>query len=55
MQLTDDLGPDAPGAGDPDAQRAVGWILGTRTERANQHWLEARSLWEALKETRACW
>ena len=48
-------GPGAPGAGDPEAQRAVGWILGTRTERANHHWLEARALWDALKDTRTCW
>lgn len=48
-------GPGAPGAGNAEAQRAVGWVLGTRTERANHHWLEAKALWEALSDTRTCW
>lgn len=48
-------GPGAPGTDDPQAQRAVGWLLGTRTERAHHHWLEAKSLWEALNDTKTCW
>ncbi|MCA8878810.1 MAG: CHAD domain-containing protein [Rhodobacteraceae bacterium] len=48
-------GLDAPGAGDPDAQRAVGWLLGTRTERADHHWLDAKALWDALRSTKPCW
>lgn len=48
-------GADAPGATDPDAQRAVGWLLGTRIERAEHHWTEARALWSDLENTKPCW
>lgn len=48
-------GPDAPAAGDPAAERAVGLVIGARRERAEQHWTSARESWQALKNTRKFW
>ena len=47
--------PDSPGAGDPDAQRAVGWVLGARTARAEAAWAHARELWASLTDTGCFW
>lgn len=48
-------GPNAPGAGDPAAQRCIGWLVGTRTERAAHHWHDAKALWRDLERTGPCW
>jgi CHAD domain-containing protein len=48
-------GPRAPGAGDPDAQRAVGLLLGRREARAEQDWRRARDHWVALKKADRFW
>jgi len=48
-------GPDAPGAGDAEAQRAIGRIIGARQARAEQAWTQARSEWRALRETPRFW
>ncbi|MEM1129309.1 MAG: CYTH and CHAD domain-containing protein [Pseudomonadota bacterium] len=47
--------PNAPGADEPAAQRAVGWILGSRGTMAEYSWHEAKSLWHGLKDTRQFW
>jgi inorganic triphosphatase YgiF len=49
------VGAEAPGAGDPDAQRAAGRVLGARAERAETQWHEARALWRALAEAGPFW
>ncbi len=48
-------GPEAPGADDPQVQRAVGWILGGRTVRAEIAWGHARALWHDLRDTARPW
>ncbi|OSP56414.1 CYTH and CHAD domain-containing protein [Pseudoruegeria sp. SK021] len=48
-------GPDAPGADNPDAQRAAGLILGSRTVQAEHTWHTAKALWTDLSETRQFW
>jgi len=48
-------GPQAPGADDPQAQRAVGWILGARTVRADAAWHRARALWSDLRAAPRPW
>lgn len=48
-------GPDAPGAGEAAAQRTIGWLVGTRMERAAHHWASARALWSDLESAKRCW
>lgn len=48
-------GPDAPGAASPQAQRASGWIIGTRRLKAETTWQDARELWSKLKEAPRFW
>ncbi len=46
---------DSPGARNPSAQRAVGWVLGTRTASSDAAWSHARELWHAVKQTGPFW
>ncbi|SJM32378.1 CHAD domain-containing protein [Mesorhizobium delmotii] len=46
---------EAPGAGGPDTQRAVGWVIGASQARAEFGWVGAKALWRKLEETRAFW
>ena len=48
-------GETALGAQDPAAQRAIGWVIGTRMTKSQQDWHEAKSLWKDLKDTGAFW
>lgn len=48
-------GPEAPGAGDPGAQRAVGRVLGIRETRVGRAWAEVRAEWRALEGTARFW
>lgn len=48
-------GPDALGATDPLAQRAVGHVLGARTVHADMEWADARALWHALRDAPRPW
>ncbi|CAN7302386.1 CHAD domain-containing protein [Mesorhizobium sp. LjNodule214] len=48
-------GAEAPGAGDPTAQRAIGWVIGASQARAEFGWAGAKTLWENLDETRLFW
>jgi triphosphatase len=48
-------GPDAPGAADPAAQRAVGLALGRWQARAEADWARAREHWRALEAERRFW
>lgn len=48
-------GPEAPARDHPDAQRAVGRILGGRTVKAAHGWVHAQALWLELKHTRPFW
>lgn len=48
-------GPDAPGAGDPDAQRAVGWTLGTLAVRELDDRPRLFEHWDRLAETKPFW
>jgi inorganic triphosphatase YgiF len=48
-------GPGAPAADDAAAQRAAGFVIGRRIERAEQDWVSARARWEALCGTQRFW
>lgn len=48
-------GPAAPGAGDPDIQRAIGVILGVREARAQRAWASAQREWRALRAAPRFW
>ncbi|GLS29264.1 Inorganic triphosphatase YgiF, contains CYTH and CHAD domains [Mesorhizobium albiziae] len=48
-------GTDAPGTGDPVAQRAIGWVIGASQARAEFGWTGAKTLWRNLEETRPFW
>jgi inorganic triphosphatase YgiF len=48
-------GAQAPGSDDPQVQRAVGWILGARTVRAEAAWHRARALWHGLRDAPRPW
>jgi inorganic triphosphatase YgiF len=48
-------GAEAMGAGDPAAQRAVGWVLGASQARAAIGWAGVRDLWRELEDTRPFW
>ncbi|UVC18282.1 CYTH and CHAD domain-containing protein [Mesorhizobium onobrychidis] len=48
-------GAEAPGAGDPAAQRAIGWVIGASQARAEFGWAGAKTLWGSLDETRPFW
>ena len=42
-------------AGDPEAQRAIGWVVGASQARADSGWAGARGLWRKLEDTRLFW
>jgi hypothetical protein len=48
-------GEAAPAAGDPEAQRAVGYALGHREAEATHVWQHAQADWKALKEAPRYW
>ncbi len=48
-------GPDAYGAADPAAQRAVGWVIGAGEARAEVSWSHAQDLWRDLDDQRPFW
>ncbi|HET9068077.1 MAG TPA: CYTH and CHAD domain-containing protein [Amaricoccus sp.] len=48
-------GPDAPGAADPAAQRAVGWTLGTLAVREADDRPRLFEHWDRLADTRPFW
>lgn len=48
-------GAEAHGAGDPTAQRAIGWVIGASQARAEFGWAGAKTLWENLDEIRPFW
>jgi len=48
-------GADATGAGDPAAQRAIGWVIGASQVRAEIGWTGAQTLWRNLAKTRTFW
>ena len=48
-------GAEAPAAGDPAAQRAIGWVIGASQARAEFGWAGAKALWGSLSETRPFW
>ena len=48
-------GAEAPGVGDPAAQRAMGWVIGASQARAEFGWAGAKALWRSLEETRLVW
>jgi len=48
-------GPDAPCADMPEAQRAVGRILGVRTLRSEEDWHRARGLWHSVHKAGPFW
>lgn len=48
-------GPDAPGANDAHAQRAVGLVLGRADALAETAWADARALWDDLRAVKAFW
>ena len=48
-------GAEAPGVGDPAAQRAVGWVIGASQARAEFGWAGVKALWRSLEETRPVW
>ncbi len=48
-------GPEAPGAGDPEVQRAIGVILGASRARADGAWASAQSEWRALRRAPRFW
>ncbi|SFC06072.1 CHAD domain-containing protein [Tropicimonas isoalkanivorans] len=47
--------PDSPAARNPAAQRAVGWLLGSRAVRSEAAWSHAKELWRGLKRTGPFW
>lgn len=47
--------PDSPGARNASAQRAVGWLLGTRSNQAEAAWSHAKELWNSVKRTGPFW
>ena len=48
-------GPEAPGAGEPAAQRAVGWTLGTLAVRTLEDRPKLFEHWDRMVETRPFW
>ena len=48
-------GADLPGAGDPPAQQAIGWMIGASQARAEFGWTGAKALWRDLEQTRLFW
>jgi CHAD domain-containing protein len=47
--------PDAPGAGDPLAQRAAGYLLGRRDAEAEHVWGRAQAHWRDLADAERFW
>lgn len=46
---------DAPGATSLSAQRAVGWVLGTRTARMEMEWGEVEKVWRQFEKAKPFW
>ncbi|NDR56554.1 CYTH and CHAD domain-containing protein [Aliiruegeria sabulilitoris] len=46
---------DSPGARNANAQRAVGWVLGARSVKAEAAWAHARGLWRDVTVTGPFW
>jgi inorganic triphosphatase YgiF len=42
-------------AGEPQAQRAIGWVVGASQARADAGWAGAKGLWRKLEDTRLFW
>ena len=48
-------GPAAPGRGDPDAQRAVGWLLGQLASKIDADRLRLFDQWKKFERTKPFW
>lgn len=48
-------GTNAPDAGDPSIQRAIGWMIGASQARAEFGWTGAKALWRDLEHVRPFW
>jgi triphosphatase len=48
-------GPDAPARDDPDAQRAVGWVLGTLAARESRDRPALFARWDKLAGAKTFW
>ena len=48
-------GKEVHGAGEPAAQRAIGWVVGASQARADYGWAGAKGLWRKLEDTRLFW
>lgn len=48
-------GTEAPGNGDPQSERATGWVIGATQARAAFGWTGAKDLWRKLDKTRPFW
>src|SRR5262245_25611983 len=42
-------------AAEPQAQRAIGWVVGASQARADSGWAGAKGLWRKLEDTRLFW
>ena len=42
-------------AAEPQAQRAIGWVVGASQARAASGWSGAKGLWRKLEDTRLFW
>lgn len=49
------LAEDAPGATSLRGQRAVGWVLGTRSARVDMEWDGVEKVWRQFEKTRPFW
>src|SRR4029077_5179557 len=45
----------APGSGEPQSERATGWVIGATQARAAFSWAGAKDLWGSLEDTRPFW
>lgn len=46
---------EMPGIDDPQAQRAIGWVIGATQTRAQFGWAGAKDMWRKLDDTRRFW
>src|SRR5262245_17085531 len=46
---------ETPGTDDPQAQRAIGWVIGASQARAHGSWARAKDMWRKLDDTRHFW
>jgi CHAD domain-containing protein len=46
---------EMPGIDDPQAQRAIGWVIGATQTRAQFGWAGAKDMWRKLDDTRLFW